>query len=423
MTRIGNLLAFIFAFSCGGAQPGPEPEPQEGPTHGSVVPAPQDLPKPALVVSDPWVEPQDTRMAMNSPDEYAWRLFVALNWPAKTITCSADSAMKLGADGPVVWETWRSKTKTFLPKAKAPSSWDEACAADDSSLKVLTPPSELMAVREQLLALPEKDRPLFDPPVGSFSTANDEEVRLNRATYEFVRSTKLYDLTEQERLAASGLLAVDFPLDAKEVKAHWVEIESVDKPRYHWSTVNLQGTEKIYGLVALHIITRDMPRWFWSTFEHVDNESRWPTKYPDGFRGWIVASRDSFACSANDLGCNKIPAGLGLEGTKWEHYRLRGTQIDWVDDHGNPTVLVNSKIEGGFDQRTMSCMTCHALAVKGNIGRSMPVQIITAEANEEGRPKGYIGAADLPGLLKPRPPASTYLDLDFVWSLRNAQRP
>jgi hypothetical protein len=34
-----------------------------------------------------------------------------------------------------------------------------------------------------------------------------------------------------------------------------------------------------------------------------------------------------------------------LQGTKWENYRLRGTQIDFIDSMGVPTLLGNSQIE------------------------------------------------------------------------------
>ena len=31
---------------------------------------------------EPWKEPQDSAAAITDPDRYAWRLFVALSWPA-----------------------------------------------------------------------------------------------------------------------------------------------------------------------------------------------------------------------------------------------------------------------------------------------------------------------------------------------------
>ncbi len=245
----------------------------------------------------------------------------------------------------------------------------------------------------------ESDNPIENfivRPDGPFSTNADEEVRLNKSTYDFIRDNRLYSLDEQERLAKAGVKMLVFPLNAKEVKAHWVLIEEKDKPRYHWAEIIHEGKTEIWGMVGFHIITRDMPRWFWSTFEHVDNETRWPAKYPEagGFRRMGGSFLGYVSCPPENLACNKFPKGFDLEGTKWENYRLRGTQIDWVDHQGNPTVLPNSKVEGGFDQKTMSCITCHALAVKGVSGNPMPIRIIPGTTNDEGRPHGYIGVLD-----------------------------
>jgi hypothetical protein len=44
--------------------------------------------------------------------------------------------------------------------------------------------------------------------------------------------------------------------------------------------------------------------------------------------------------------------------------RLRGTQTDFVDSRGRPTILANSQIEHGF-QQTSSCIACHARATVG----------------------------------------------------------
>ena len=37
-------------------------------------------------------------------------------------------------------------------------------------------------------------------------------------------------------------------------------------------------------------------------------------------------------------------------GTKWQFYRLRGTQIDYVDANGKYTLLANTQLERRFQQ-------------------------------------------------------------------------
>jgi hypothetical protein len=184
----------------------------------------------------------------------------------------------------------------------------------------------------------------------------------------------------------------------------------------------VEGVTTIYGLSAFHIVSKDLPTWFWATFEHTDNENRWPTVYPTNFQGWVVPSVDSASCPPENLQCNQIPSGYGLEGTKWSNYRLRGTQSTFVDNRGEPTILTNSHLEGFLDQDSMSCITCHALAVKGTEGDSMPISIVTGEVNSGGLPIGHVGAVDFNLFRDAMGEEVPYLGLDYVWTLRNAKR-
>ena len=371
---------------------------------------------------DRTAEPQDTQMALFEPDCYAWRLFIALNWPARTGQCGADTSKPFGADGETVWERWISKQDVFRQGAAQPPTWDEHCAVPLVA-KTLAPTAQLVAAIEQIEDAGE-DVAAFVPPAGDVSTARDEEVRMNRETLGFIRDNRLYSLDEQTRLAASGVTTIDFPAAAKEVKAHWVRLtDPADYPRYHTGTTE-DGT--VYGLVGWHVITKDLPRWFWATFEHVDNATRWPTEQPDAFAGWTVPPIDRFACEGAASDCARLPAGIGLEGTKWENYRLKATQVDWVDSFGRPTVVVNSKIEGGFIQQQSSCISCHALAMIGEGPIPMPFRIVNLDfpPDPSGRVANFIGVVDasdrrpVPGV----DPNWNFLQLDFVWSLRNARR-
>ncbi len=373
-----------------------------------------------------WEEPSDPASAINNPYRYAWRLFVALNWPADPASCAADSTKKLGDPGSVVWEFWPERFETYLPGAKEPPSWDDAC---DDGPKILALSGQTVAVDEKF---GDAVAPLFVEPGQEATTQADEEVRLNRSAYEFIRTNKLYSRNEQQRRAkaikdaiAAGSPVpenekVAFPVEAKEVKAHWVRLTSeADKARYHWATTGVGEAEIIWGLAALSFTTKDLPNWYWTTFEHVDNEKRWPND-PTltgvmRFAGWSEKSVDRLACSQPPYDCNLIPTGLGLEGTKWENYRLRGIQVDFVTPTGNPTRLVNSKIEGTFEQRSMSCITCHALAATNTEGSSMPISILKAFGPTPDSRKGYVGAPE-PTLFN-----DDILQLDFVWSLRHAR--
>lgn len=352
----------------------------------------KDNPQLSWESKTPWIIPTDTATAMNEPDRYAWQLFVSLSWPTHKRSCHADNNKTLGDKGLTVWETWAAREQIFLDNAEKPKSWRNNC-------------------RNNYEALPK----------GDVSDFKDETVRMNKKAHNFIRDNELYSLDEQERLAKLGVRDIDFPIGSKEIKAHWTIIDEYAKPRYHWVEVERENETIIYGLTALHITSKDLPTWFWATFEHVDNEYYWPTVHREKFGGWGVASADSAACPKNNLACNEVPKGFGLEGTKWENYRLRGTQIDWVDNRGEPVVLANSQIEGFMVQETVSCLSCHAFGVKGASGDVMPIRPFTGEVTN-GLPHGYVGALD-PSLFKDENGEKVqYLGLDYVWALRNAKR-
>lgn len=335
----------------------------------------------------------NTDKALNHSDHYAWQLFSDLNHPATLDRCRPDRSKTLGDSGLTVWETWQSREETFLPNAEQPPGWWKGCS----------------------------DGGFYSYPEGNYSNFDDEAVRINKKAYKFIRANHLYSLDEQERLAQAGVKDIDFPLGSKTVKAGWVKIEEEDKAFYHWVEVERDGELIIYGLSALHIASKDYPTWFWATFEHADNDIRWNNVYPEGFPGWVIPSKDSAACPTTNLSCNTIPTGYGLEGTKWENYRLRGTQTEIVDNRGTPTVLVNSHLEGVLDQASMSCITCHSLALKGTDGPSMPIPI-TDGVNNEGQPVGHIGALNPELFLDHNNNPIPYVGLDYVWTLRNAKR-
>ncbi len=308
-------------------------------------------------------DPQASDMAIVEPDCYAWRLFIAMNWPADVTKKEADQSRTLGSHGPVVWETWRSARNgapdtAFPVDGSDPGPWLDApvVATMSNRFEESEPPLQ-QVMRAVVIKVHGGPTVLFDPATAGRSV---NETRLNRDTYEFIRAHKLYNLNGQIALFQNGAETISFPLKSKEVKAQWREITEVDKPRYHWTESTTPQGFKIFGLTALHITRKDLPNWFWATFEHMDNKKADAKAKPPA-EGWLLPSVDRFACPTAPHDCEAIPSGIGLEGTQWENYRLRGTQIDFIDSRGRPLRLANSQPEASF-QTTSSCITCHALA-------------------------------------------------------------
>jgi hypothetical protein len=113
-----------------------------------------------------------------------------------------------------------------------------------------------------------------------------------------------------------------------------------------------EDTGRVWGLTGFHMTSKDLPNWFWATFEHVDNP---PPEIPD---------RDRYTKLREPGGrLREVPSPL--KNTYWQYYVLRGTQVDFVDSTGSPTILGNTQLEGGM-QVTSSCMGCHARSTIGD---------------------------------------------------------
>jgi hypothetical protein len=255
---------------------------------------------------------------------------------------------------------------------------------------------------------------------------------MNKEAYEFIRDNSLYNVEGQEALfekaaqlfmkaSAEGRpvdfseFRIDFPVNAKEVKTQWRPIGEQEKNRYRWEEfTDDQGTVHLYGLTAMHITTKDVPNWLWATFEHVDNPQR------DGAEPWILPTRDRAAGPAG------FPEGLGIEGTRWQNYRLRGAQIEFTNPTGHATLLANSQIEHGF-QTSSSCITCHARATIGPKVRRAANRLSIFHHVYESALVGNVGVLDESlfvrnSLSEPITGELQYLPLDFVWSLMRANR-
>lgn len=155
----------------------------------------------------PWAEPRATPAATSS-DEYAWRLFVAIDWPADPAKRAADPALPLGADRPAVWETWKSTADIYLKDGIDPGPWDGEGNSDRAresserfeTVSALNFTNLRHIVNGRMVAL-------ADPLPNSKRLT---EVRVNRVSFEYIRAHELYDVDGQLRSVAGGRV-VRFP--------------------------------------------------------------------------------------------------------------------------------------------------------------------------------------------------------------------
>jgi hypothetical protein len=344
--------------------------------------------------------------AMTNPDKHAWDLFLQLNRPADLSKGRGvpDAAKKIGDDGCTVWETWRlGRGEVYKDDGSQPPVWDDgantACqgkALEPTNLLILTD------AINQKRKVPHKFQLLID------TQELTNESRMNRATYEFIVTHELYNIEGQQVFVKEASRTYDkqtrtgsvlsFPEESMEIKGAWKELtkEEISQgaaKKYHTATVD----GKTYGLTSLHIITKEVPNWFWATFAHKDNRSP------------AIPDRDTYGMPKE------------LKGTKWENYKLSGTQVDFTSSVGQPTRLADTVIEDGFEE-TSSCMSCHAMASFGpNPGAKREDSLLGKTCSPLPNPSGrekvkcVVGSPD--SSLFGDDKGLKYAQSDFVWSM------
>lgn len=272
--------------------------------------------------------------AINQPHKHAWDLFLAVNHPADLSQGRgiADPSKKIGDAGQVVWETWKlARTEVFLDPATKPETWE---TPPSNTAKIVDPPKSSVLVAELL-----KGKNGIGIQLDPGEPTN--ETRMNKATFDFIRDNGLYSVEGQEEFMQAMLAAaqkMSFPLESVEVKASWRKFAvAEEKPeisgRYY---THRDENGVLWGLAALHILTKEVPNWFWTSFRQVDGPTpAFPQPDPVG-----------------------RPAALN--GTVWQNYELSGVESDFVDSMGRPNILSDPIIEGGFEHS--SCISCHAHA-------------------------------------------------------------
>lgn len=227
-------------------------------------------------------------------DNFAWRAFIALNWPALTNSKHRgmpDRDRTLGDAGARVWETFKARYELFQvgadDRAMAPPPWATYDAAN---------PCGPGAARMKTLATfePFMDFNQFgfmpgvatNPLVAQNRTYTRYETRLNRPHYSalalsgWTMGRGLPDPDHPAQMPA-GSIAVKAAwrllthADTAAVRARYYVVENanvVDVARTLAARKPVCSNSDV-ALVGLHIVVRtaNRPQGLWSSFEHVDN--------------------------------------------------------------------------------------------------------------------------------------------------------
>lgn len=346
----------------------------------------------------------DPNPAMSQPDRVAWVLFAQLTRDVAT-----------AGNNNARFETWASDMDTFGDVPRWP-------VAGEGVRKILINRVQPRgsATPGAILAATHCDAGRIGPCIG-------KETLRNRSAFDFIVDNHL---ETRRGLAASFGKVMDFPADAIEVKAEWLPVSELQA----WNGVTAEEAPSLYhinkawsgdqtvpvALIALHVITKQVPNWTWATFEHWKN----PGRCDD------TGCRDTFGAEAATVAARRKP-NLGYAqchpsealrhlfedagvADVWLNYCLEGTQTDFVTSTGRPTLLGNSvaeTINAGVPHGRSSCMTCHAEAAFDRHGRSAKAdpQVGTPQ------PEWFIGS----GTEK----APQFRQADFAWAIPFCAKP
>jgi hypothetical protein len=348
-------------------------------------------------------------------DDFSWKSFVALVWPALTDQRGKpDPAKKVGdTSGPLVFETFKADWELFQAD---PTGWNSFPTANPCGDGATT------GFNDFLLASFSKFGNLGEAGFGNLVHAlpaqNKSWVRystaFNETEYNQIFNGKLYILSNLK--AASPLT---FQNGSLNVKSSWIVMTGIAHPERYYSRVAkvmdpVTGacSDMRVGLVGLHVVqkTPSRPQWIWSSFEHVDNVPPAPQGAPtpptfafnDGTGATMPPTDPNGGFPPDDLSNPKIynvarikPIHPSTQTTNaayrtalggvWQFYQLVMTQ--WpvppqgvppegpvpASQPGSPnftfpgtgatTAFANTTLET-WDQNTIfkGCMNCHNVA-------------------------------------------------------------
>lgn len=360
----------------------------------------------------------DPAMAINYPDAYAWQLFCALNRQAELESTD------------VIWQRWIEELNVYADPTRVPL-WDEA-----TNREFVASPAFAHISREGAV----------------------EQVKNNRVLFDSIVEKSLWYQEGLLEAAENGLIR--FPIQSKTVKALWRPLrEDEDPTRYVLATEHFVSEATDYGtgikrtpidpprtmvLAGFSIVTKDLPNWFWAVWEHVDQPGRnditgaldtfgtKPAFSPPNGRHQVYPAEKLTPALTEMFDTNGIRGAL-------RNYRLKGTQVSFVDATGRPTILASSVQEIG-QVATSSCITCHARA---SVNHGVAVRGLPQEQLDGSKPlhleflqppksllnprTGYAGAPDPDWFFQRHSGVGNGLPIvfqvDFLWQLPFQTKP
>jgi hypothetical protein len=272
MSMLPRLL--ILCACAAGAYAGMCPNPP----HAALSP---ELPA-DVCIPDPF-----TSLTINFFDDYSWRAFTAMVWPAaRNQRGVADSSRTIAAPGPRVFETFKSLWEVFHENGSPPTTdfnghdppSANACRATthfgDIVLAASTPYGDIgqAGIGE-----------LTGPLVAQNGRYVRYQTLYNQTAYDYIVRNRFYLRDHLPAIPSPrpDVPVLQFPAGSVAIKAAWLDVRGLSKellPRLYKRPALVRDPDTgkcsaiTVGLVGLHIVqkTATRPQWIWSSFEQVD---------------------------------------------------------------------------------------------------------------------------------------------------------
>ena len=344
---------------------------------------------------------------ITDPYETAWRLWIAAHCPVNQNQYPF-----------VVWENWIEQDTMYpldpsaglkVPNADAEQKTATLHHVHGSPLALVKDPSLTAVVPGLLGAADQNCNKAGAPPKNQPNLIICEEVRENGGQQDYIAGTGIWNRPGQQKLA-SAHANIQFPADAVEVKADWIQLSSIglDCTKLSPSFKESIHVEMIHGhcfaLAGLHLMSKVLENWLWATFEPqntITNPARCKALGCSDPFGSDPAQTNGRSTKLTER-LKKLMDAANLA-QDFRNYRLDGVQVLFTDN-AKPTLLGNSIIEGEnatVPLKESSCISCHAVsAVKSDGTDSL----------------GFLANNNPVGIPAPLP-SDDWIRRDFVWSL------
>lgn len=356
-------------------------------------------------------------------DDYSWRAFVALVWPAAPKPRGVPASTRVAAGGPRVFETYKAAWEIFHADGSVPEgsfdNYDSAAAnpcAVSSAFGDVTIGSASGIDDIGQAGIGALDGPLV--------AQNGRYVRtltyFNQTAFDHIVKHRYFlrsELPEVPRPRPERPV-IEFPIGSITVKTSWIDVTGLSpalvKRFYTRPAVVKNATgegcaKTTIGLIGMHIAqkTTSRPQWIWSSFEQNDMvPPAWPDApgvfvlndgsgarmpetnplalvpvAPEPARPFSVVRLDTAPLltrtELTSFGYQRV-----LAGTPWQYYKLIVTQ--WPRLEGNQVTPIPATVDGTiqntfpgagafsafanvtmetFNQQNVlvGCMNCHNL--------------------------------------------------------------